>query len=372
MLLWPIIFVLLCGVAVIAVIVTDARPKTAGNEHVDGNNPATQMLTAANVATLSAPTKVPILAPTPPPFVPAVLKDPQVVVCAVMRNEELYIDEWLRYIQYLGFDSVHIYDNADTPSEYYPSLKAIYGDFITVKWNPGIQVQQAAYSHCAGKFKKNNTWAAFFDADEFIVLRKHKNIKEFLADVAPTGGSVVLNWNIMSNNGIKKHRPGPVTSRFTYAARELTKYVKSISYVDHVTWISVHNGGVIPGYPKVDPLGHAVPNIDSDWLNNTGVKEVAYLNHYYTKSLQEFTLKKRRGQAAQPNRGNYNITVEDLNIMFEKYNEPYHEVEDTHARDFYLRHYLGHTYDVLTKHGNIGAHAGHSNGGSHAARSGGA
>ena len=33
-----------------------------------------------------------------------------VVICAIVKNEELYIDEWVKYNRYLGFNQIFLYD----------------------------------------------------------------------------------------------------------------------------------------------------------------------------------------------------------------------------------------------------------------------
>lgn len=47
---------------------------------------------------------------------------PNVTICAVVKNEDLYIDEWLTSHKFLGFDRVHLHDNADKASTYIADL----------------------------------------------------------------------------------------------------------------------------------------------------------------------------------------------------------------------------------------------------------
>lgn len=274
------------------------------------------------------------------------LKVAKVIVCAIVRHEEPYIDEWLQYNKYLGFDLIYLYDNADEPSSYLAGLPQVYGDFVQVQHYPGFQRQIPAYDDCFNRYKKNNTWLAIIDADEFIVLRKHSTIQDFLLDVAPKGGAVALNWARFSNSGIKKREAGPVVARFTYTTAELSKHTKTMSYLRHVEWVNIHNTNVLPGHPKTDVRGRPVPNGIGIWTDNAGNKEIAYIAHYHTKSLEEYTKKRRRGRADLEARGGA-VSYTAILKEFEKYNEPYYEVEDTNARDFYLRHSLGTTFNEL-------------------------
>lgn len=338
------------------------------------------------------------------------ITDAQVIVCAVLKHEELYVDEWIRYYQYLGFDFMYLYDNGNMPSAYLAGIHQVYGNFVRVKRLSGRYKQMVAYSDCYENFKNKNTWAALIDVDEFMVLRKHPSIKDFLRDVAPNGGAVAFNWKYISSSGIKQHLPGPVVARFTYTHQGVNQHIKTLSYLGHVSRPDqVHFTNMLPGHVKVDVQGRVVEEGSPFHLNNTGNEHVAYLNHYHTKSLEEFLLKKRRGRAdiseaklkaaerqaeinAKSNTTEVepltehavesdtitdntvsdvsnntvdissNITVdtipeklsaEDIEVerLFGIYNDPsMQEVQDTFARDFYLSRYLGETYYILTQH----------------------
>ena len=218
------------------------------------------------------------------------LKMATVTICAVVKDEDLYIDEWLQCNRFLGFDHVHLHDNAHNASTYLTRLPEKYGYYVKVTHSPGLGQQIRSYGKCHAEAKGSNTWTAFIDVDEFIVLRKHANIKAFLRDAAPHGGSVVLKWSIMVSNGTMNYDPAPVVTRFTLtsnAPTEFSKYSKAISYLPHVLQPSVHSCTLKPGHPTVN---HTTVNTNHD-------REVAYINHYSTKSWEEFVKKRGRGFA---------------------------------------------------------------------------
>ena len=107
-----------------------------------------------------------------------------VSICCIVKYEERYIDEWIKYHLLLGFDHIYIYDNSDNKSliNYYQtqntSISKLYNDKISIKHYPGYRKQVIAYNDCFNRNKKDNSlWTAFFDIDEFIVLKQHSNIK---------------------------------------------------------------------------------------------------------------------------------------------------------------------------------------------------
>ena len=51
----------------------------------------------------------------------------RVVVCAMAKNEHLYINEWVSHYVKLGFDTIYLYDNDNLDSPY-------IGDYIDKKY----------------------------------------------------------------------------------------------------------------------------------------------------------------------------------------------------------------------------------------------
>eukprot|EP01032_Pedospumella_encystans_P013235 gene13235-15252_t len=272
------------------------------------------------------------------------LKSADVMICSILKNEQLYIDEWLHYHKFLGFDRVQLYDNADSASLYIASLPEKYGNFVNVTHYPGLGKQRTAYKDCMEKNSQHNMWAAFLDIDEFIVLRKHANIKEFLHDLAPGGGSVVLAWSLFGSNNTLTRTPGPVVARFTLTSVVPVLHTKAIVYLKHAKKPDIHNTEMLPGYPTIDQHRRPVNDKSPFVCNNS--REIAYINHYYTKSFEEFRLKRQRGWASNfiENHlvtGQGQEAYERIMKDYNKHNLHSNEVEDTFVRDFYLKHFLG-------------------------------
>ena len=308
--------------------------------------PCNYSLFEGNSSTMSANSSL----LTAPSFVPAdvfvdtylrkTLKKAKVMLCSIMKNEELYIDEWLEYHRYLGFERAHLFDNADNASTYLASLPAKYKGYVKVTHLPGLGKQFSAFQTCVKEGAKRNVWAAFIDIDEFIVLREHSDIKAFLHDVAPDGGSVVLNWNIMVSNGSLAYDSTPVVERFTLTSVEPNLHVKTIAYLPHVRRPNIHNTYLKKGHPTVDQHGCAVdPNSPFHPGND---REIAHINHYYTKSWEEFKLKRHRGFASNFKK-NYlyeddsEETMRRISADYMRSNNASNAVQDTFARDFFLR-----------------------------------
>ena len=117
------------------------------------------------------------------------------LMCAIVRNEEAYIDECVDYQSALGFDKIRIYDSSDLNEMKIFGEKK--GDHVDVIHFPGAPVakcelQERFYHDCEeGVY----TWVAFFDIDEFLVLKKHDDVHDMLEEHLQRG-ALGINWYI--------------------------------------------------------------------------------------------------------------------------------------------------------------------------------
>lgn len=108
----------------------------------------------------------------------------KVNLVAVAKNEEKYLEEWLKYHFSLGFDNITIYDNGGNGE-----LNS--NDKLTVYDAPGDRIQLQAYQDSLSKMKYND-WCFVCDVDEFLNIG-NLSVQEFLKPYQ--GADVVkLNW----------------------------------------------------------------------------------------------------------------------------------------------------------------------------------
>ena len=154
------------------------------------------------------------------------------LMCAMVKNEEAYIDEWVDYHYALGFDKIRIYDNSElNEMKIFEEKK---GDHVDVIHFPGAPVakcelQERAYYDCTQKAVEERVYtrAAFFDIDEFLVLKKHEDVHDMLEEHLQRG-SLGINWYLFRPTQIDViYSPLPVTKWFMYR-NNLTDIIKSI------------------------------------------------------------------------------------------------------------------------------------------------
>jgi hypothetical protein len=219
-------------------------------------------------------------------------------LCCVAKDEEPYIDEWVDYHHALGFDSIQIYDNSDGfELKQWGEEK---GHHVTVTHYPGSAKQGSAYLDCARRLAAeggNHTWAAFFDVDEFLILKKDEHVEDFLLEKC-SSGTLTVNWLMFDgrfgNSSRILYSPAPVTKRFMYREENANQHIKSIVRLrdmDLKRKPHVHFPKLLNVKDQKDTNGKRFTGP----FNPHGPTDVAVLHHYRTKSNKEYVAKKKSG-----------------------------------------------------------------------------
>jgi len=251
-----------------------------------------------------------------------------VIVC-IAKKESDYIEEFVKYHLALGFKYIYLYDNEDVPTyeillkNYKNNIKVIHFPFN----NFSKGVQYIALDHFIENylFKTSITHVAHIDIDEFIVLKKHNNICDFIEEyiVGDTEG-IGINWKFFGSSGHKEKTNKPLTQRFTMCQSHGHPCIKTLFKKDNfLKYNTCHDVTLSKGYIKSTNQniinGFDNPNIDFS---------IIQLNHYKCKTLQEYRYIRTRQRAdiAGP-------IQEDVDADFREWD--LNEIEDLTAKNFY-------------------------------------
>jgi len=142
-------------------------------------------------------------------------------------------------------------------------------------------------------------WLAFIDLDEFLVTPRHASIQAFLAEYGHLG-AIAVNWKMFGSAGKRKREPGFVTERFTRCAKQhspANHAIKLLARTDTIDVPRVHTALFVPGtvYQTVlgEPIGEHVGR------SERVTHDIIRVNHYFTRSLEEWEEKERRGRPAK-------------------------------------------------------------------------
>ena len=224
----------------------------------------------------------------------------QFAMVAIIKNEKNYIKEWLEFYKLIGVDIFYIYDNDSTDNvkeylqEYIRSGEVIYQKMS------GKKRQCDAYNDALYRYKDSVKYMAFFDLDEFLFPAKEGdcvyNLVDELMKSDSSIGGLVVNWLIYGSSGIKEKQDALVMETFLKRAEEdleENKHYKTIVNPRRVFSF------ICPHYPMYLRNFHAV-NENLQEVTEEKIKgsyEKLRLNHYFTKSLAEYQMKKSRGMA---------------------------------------------------------------------------
>ena len=213
------------------------------------------------------------------------------LVC-IAKEETRYIRDFVTYHLSLGFSSVYIYDNGHrTPLiDTLCNLKNVY--IVTF---PGKNRQFDAYNHFFKQFGSCYTHAMVMDCDEFLVFKNHSTIDELIQFCNLERGAVCINWRIFGSNDEKEYKPEHVVKRFTRREDEDNEHIKCLVVCSDV--IEYNN----PHYPTKLKRGTKTTNLLKEDIqgpfNNKPCYDVAQINHYFTKSYNEFVERRNQGTA---------------------------------------------------------------------------
>lgn len=226
-----------------------------------------------------------------------------VAICVIARMEHDYLFEFVEHYIGLGVKKIFIYDNGRGDE---PLPQITRAQVEVINWRDREAGQNAAYNDCYQKHGYDYGWIGFLDADEFVRLSdRHKDIATYLKDVGGHADVVLLNWRIMTDSGLIHKDARPIQQRFTQPMLPLDKRVKftDIPENDHVK--AFVRGG-IERLKFADTPHCPTKPADMIAVNSNGERaklsaftpfqhRYAWIDHYHTKTAEEFLGKCRRG-----------------------------------------------------------------------------
>jgi hypothetical protein len=219
-----------------------------------------------------------------------------VAVCAIFKNEARYLMEWIGFHRMIGVDHFVLYDNGSTDGG--PTLirSSPFARHVTLIDWPMRAGQIPAYADFAQRHAQRFTWAAVIDLDEFIHPLESDTLRPLLPRYHAFS-AVLLHWMVFGPSGHEASPSGLVIGNYTRrlpADAPVNQHVKSLLRTRDL--VSAHTtphifttsgpvcnarGETVPSHARLDPACHA------------GL----VVNHYLTKSAEDWRRKAARGKA---------------------------------------------------------------------------
>src|SRR6185312_5367892 len=221
-----------------------------------------------------------------------------IVICAIFRDEAPFLLEWIAYHTSIGVDHFVLYDNNSTDGGAALIRASRFADRVTfIDW-PDDPGQIPAYRDFRIHHARRFTWVAFIDLDEFILPLDADSLPAVLSNARYAGYSAIqVNWLVFGPSGHDRRPAGLVIENYTRRvdeAHQMNAHVKSIircsdlfeifdtPHIFYTTATQCNVAGTLAGL-------HAIAEVPCF--------DTLVINHYFTRSGQDWQTKLRRGRA---------------------------------------------------------------------------
>ena len=216
--------------------------------------------------------------------------------CAMFRQENPWLDEWIRYHLSIGVEHFLLCnDDEDTRVSdriLQPYVEQGFLENIHVRDLYGtvredrIWRQKDVYRAMIEKSVGRTRWLAIIDLDELILPRACDDLRVFLQDYEEHAG-LAMNWCIYGSDGHIKRPPTQINHLLhrSHQDWEPNQYVKSIVKPEKVVLDKIYDVHHFPteGGDTVNENHEPV-----HWMKHAISTEKIRVNHYVLRSWQDF------------------------------------------------------------------------------------
>lgn len=246
----------------------------------------------------------------------------KVCICTLGKQENRYIREFIEYYKKLGIDQIFLYDNNEEDGEKFEDVIEDYiniGYVILLDWRGKKKVLYNIMNHCYINNYRKFDWLIFYEIDEYINLKNYNNIKDFLTEEKFNNcEAIYLNWVFHTDNNLINYDNRSLHERFPIlepnALKNNTIYynpVKSIlkGHIKNIKINCVHRLNL--NIKACNGFG-IKPKLDKYYMPADFT--YYYIDHYYFKSIEEFSEKINKGCAIFDN--DIDIKMHKINRYF--------------------------------------------------------
>lgn len=225
----------------------------------------------------------------------------EMAIVSISKNEGPYIIEWIEFHRLVGVNKFYFYDNESNDGTKEILRPYIEKQIVEYTFIKGIGKQLDTYNDAIKRHKNECRWMAFIDMDEYLMPSvTFKPLSKIVDEIVYSAGSgaagVGVNWALYGTSGFKTRPDGLVTENYKYRAENeyyLNFHIKCICNPRLVTnYISPH-------YPLYIRGGYTVKEAYGTRIIGWGANHIIYknlrINHYVTKSEEEYKAKRARG-----------------------------------------------------------------------------
>ena len=231
------------------------------------------------------------------------INNTKVCLCTPAKNENRYIREFVEHYEKYGVDKIFLYDNNDIEGEKFDEILSDYIEkgFVEVRdWRGKAKALMQMMNDCYQTNYQIYDWLIFYELDEYIHLSNYTNVKPFLNLPRFKHCEVIyLNLICHTDNNLIYYDNRSLAERFP---RTVPKYKKGGYRLEiksilrgHIPNIEITNNHLLStdlhncnGYGNKNRYYYKTYSNQNDYKNY-------YIDHYYSKSTEEFIEKLNKG-----------------------------------------------------------------------------
>ena len=219
----------------------------------------------------------------------------------IIKDEAIYIKEWLDYHLLVGVEHFFIYDNESSDDLRQVLRPYIERGVVTCHSIEGRCAQCAAYGDAIRRYRFECRYLVCIDVDEFINLRGNESIIDLVDEMFARDDQVAgfaMHMVNFGSNGLKaaEYDKG-VLERFTRRApieHTHNRYIKTIVDPRRVKFYpGPHNANYFADGKAIDENGWVCPDAGHEPITANRIA----VNHYGIKSVEEYKRRIARGDA---------------------------------------------------------------------------
>jgi len=275
----------------------------------------------------------------------------KIVLIVIIKNENLYIKEFVQHYFSIGIDNIIICDNNDIDGE---KIEDILYNFINngfvkiINYRGKKNYQIISYQEVYLKYINNYDWFMFFDADEFLILPKNNNINDLFNEINYNNFDIIhVNWIYYYDNELIYYDNRSLQMKFKkprYIYNNKNKFLDS-----HIK--SIIKTGFFNlkwrGNPHTPSGKFKVCDINGKKINNSPFSKknqailnnmtIPFLKHFSFKTIEEYFSKKLPKGRADLTEEQYKKITLPKKLFFE-YND-WNKVKDNIANKLIIDYF---------------------------------
>ena len=253
------------------------------------------------------------------------------LVC-IAKNEENYLDEWIRYHLKLGISEIFVFQNNwRYPFGPYEDERVHLIEF------DGVRMMNPCYNHFINKYHDKFDFSVFLDVDEFLVINTNESIDDVFSSYVDEE-CVYVNWRIFGDSG-HSWVTSPDYScikRFTMCDDRLHRLGKNIlnfrKYRDRYSFYNPHIV-LIDGKPPLCSDSSQTSKFQRIWESYPQSEQRLELFHFKNKTFPELLNRKfYKDDAIYPGGNPVYQNMTSFKKDFDEFNT--NKVKNTKLMDF--------------------------------------